>query len=140
MIYLAQTDTTAGFLSRDFRELNRLKERGENQPCLIATSKFSILKTLVRVPNKFKNCVRRARKTTFLYPNLKAVRVVKECKHAKFLDAHGWFYSTSANLSGQNFDENWARGVADVIVDNKFYEKCSSKILKVSIRNIKRLR
>lgn len=140
MIYLAQTDTTAGFLSKDYRELNRIKGRDEDKPCLITTSKFSELKTLVRVPDKFKNLVRRARKTTFLYPNLKAIRVVKDCPHAKFLDIHGWLYSTSANLSGEKFDEIWARSVADKVVDNEFKESASSKIYKISNKKIKKLR
>ena len=140
MIYLAQTDTTAGFLSRDFGEINRVKERPLEKPCLITTSKFSVLQTLVRVPSKFKNRVRKSRKTTFLYPNSKAIRVVKDCRHAKFLDMHGWLYSSSANLNGAKFDESWARSVADEVVDEKFHESAASKILKVSIRNIKRLR
>ena len=140
MIYLAQTDTTAGFLSKDYKELNIIKGRSEDQPCLIATSKFSELKKIARTPNKFKNLVRRARKITFLYPNLKAIRVVKDSKHAKFLDIHGWLYSTSANLSGMKFDEIWARSVADEIVDSEFKENASSKIYKISKRNLKRLR
>lgn len=140
MIYLAQTDTTAGFLSKDFKEINRLKNRPLHKPCLITTSKFSELKTLVRVPNKFKNLVRRARKTTFLYPNLKAVRVVKECEHAKFLEKNGWFYSSSANLSSEKFDEAWARSVSDVIVDDEFKEQASSKIYKLSKTNLKKIR
>ncbi|MDO5045221.1 Sua5 YciO YrdC YwlC family protein [Campylobacter sp.] len=140
MIYLAQTDTTAGFLSKDFNEINRLKNRPLHKPCLITTSKFSELKTLARVPDKFKNLVRRARKTTFLYPNLKAIRVVKDCEHAKFLDKNGWFYSSSANLSNQKFDEIWARSVADIIVDDEFKEQASSKIYKLSKTNLKKIR
>lgn len=140
MIYLAQTDTTAGFLSRDFGEINRVKERPLEKPCLITTSKFSVLQTLVRVPVKFKNRVRRARKTTFLYPNGKAVRVVKGCAHERFLQKFGWLYSSSANSNGAKFDESWARSVADEVVDEEFHESTASKILKVSIRNIKRLR
>lgn len=69
MIFLAQTDTTAGFLSKDFRELNRAKRREQDQPCVLTTAKFSELKNFVRVPQKFKNFVRRAKKTTFIYAN-----------------------------------------------------------------------
>ena len=69
MIFLAQTDTTAGFLSKDYKELNRAKRREEDQPCVLATAKFSELKNFVRVPQKFKNFVRRAKKTTFIYAN-----------------------------------------------------------------------
>lgn len=140
MIYLAQTDTTAGFLSKNLQELNAIKNRPLNKPCLITTSKFKELLKITRIPNKFKNRIRRSKKTTFLYPNLKAVRVVKEHPHTKFLDTYGWFYSTSANLHGQNFNEAWAKGVADVIVDDKFSQNSSSKIFKVSNCNIKCLR
>lgn len=69
MIFLAQTDTTAGFLSKDYKELNRAKRREQDQPCVLATAKFSELKNFVRVPQKFKNFVRRAKKTTFIYAN-----------------------------------------------------------------------
>ena len=69
MIFLAQTDTTAGFLSKDYKELNRAKKREQDQPCVLATAKFSELKNFVRVPQKFKNFVRRAKKTTFIYAN-----------------------------------------------------------------------
>ena len=36
---------------------------------MLATAKFSELKNFVRVPQKFKNFVRRAKKTTFIYAN-----------------------------------------------------------------------
>ena len=139
MIYLVQTDTTAGFLSKDFREINALKRRPLNKPCLITTAKLSELKNLARVPAKFKNLVRRARKTTFLYPNTKAVRVVKECAHEEFLRQFDWFYSSSANLNGQNFDEEWARAAADEVVDQNFSQNASSKIYKISKTKIVRI-
>lgn len=69
MIFLAQTDTTAGFLSKDYKELNHAKRREQDQPCVLTTAKFSELKNFVRVPQKFKNFVRRAKKTTFIYAN-----------------------------------------------------------------------
>ncbi|MEE6565056.1 Sua5 YciO YrdC YwlC family protein, partial [Campylobacter coli] len=112
MIYLAQTDTTAGFLSKNLEEINALKGRAKDQPCLITSAKFDELKKIVRVPNQFKNWVHRAKKTTFIYPNNQAVRIVKDCKHAQFLEKMGCFYSSSANKHGQKFDELWARSVA----------------------------
>ena len=140
MIYLAQTDTTAGFLSKDFCEINALKRRAADKPCLITTAKLSELKNLARVPAKFKNLVRRARKTTFLYPNAKAVRVVKGCAHEEFLRKFDWLYSSSANLNGKNFDEEWARAAADEVVDQNFSQNASSKIYKISKTNLKRIR
>jgi len=112
-----------------------LEDMGSN-----AYTKLSELKNLARVPAKFKNLVRRARKTTFLYPNAKAVRVVKGCAHEEFLSKFDWLYSSSANLNGQNFDEAWAKEVADEIVDQNFSQNASSKIYKISKTNLKRIR
>ena len=92
------------------------------------------------MPAKFKNLVRRARKTTFLYQNFKAVRVVKDCAHEEFLGLFDWLYSSSANLNGQNFDETWARAAADEVVDQNFSQNASSKIYKISKTKILRIR
>lgn len=86
MIILVQTDTTAGFASKDLKEINEAKNRPVNTPCLITLSKFSVLKDFVRVPAKFKNFARRTKKTTIIYPNKKSFRVVQNGEYAKFLD------------------------------------------------------
>ena len=65
MIFLAQTDTTAGFLSKDFTELNQAKERPLNTPCVITLSKFKELKEFLRVPQIHKNRIRRSKKPHF---------------------------------------------------------------------------
>lgn len=140
MIYLAQTDTTAGFLSKNLEEINVLKGRDKNQPCLITSAKFSELKALARIPKSFKNLVRRSQKTTFIYPNTKAIRIVKECTHANFLSKNGYFYSSSANKHEKEFDEKWARSVADIILDENFYENTPSRILKISKNKIIKIR
>ena len=140
MIYLAQTDTTAGFLSKNYKEINHAKMRSEGKPCLITTAKFSVLNGLARAPKKYKNFIRRSRKTTFLYPNLKAIRVVKECEHEEFLSKFDWLYSSSANKNGMKFDEVWARSVADEIIDERFFEDTPSKIYKISKSKLKKIR
>ncbi|EFQ4564178.1 Sua5 YciO YrdC YwlC family protein [Campylobacter sp. BCW_6462] len=140
MIYLAQTDTTVGFLSKNLEEINALKDRDKNQPCLITSAKFCELKSLARIPKSFKNLVRRSKKTTFIYPNNQAIRIVKECKHANFLSKNGYFYSSSANKHGKEFDEEWARSVADIILDEKFFENIPSKILKLSKNKMIKIR
>lgn len=71
-IYLAQSDTTVGIFSKDYKKLNRLKQRDENQPCLISISSLDKLQSLVRVPSKHKKIIRRAKQKTFLYPNKQA--------------------------------------------------------------------
>lgn len=88
------------------------------------------VKSLARIPKSFKNLVRRSKKTTFIYPNNQAIRIVKECKHANFLSKNGYFYSSSANKHGKEFDEEWARSVADIILDEKFFRKYPIKNIK----------
>ncbi|MCR8679488.1 MULTISPECIES: Sua5/YciO/YrdC/YwlC family protein [Campylobacter] len=140
MIYLAQTDTTAGFLSQDLEKLNRVKNRPLNQPCLICVSQFSILKNISRVPKKYRNLVRRSKKTTFIYPNSQAIRVVKDHPHARLLDKLEWAYSTSANPHKKAFNIEFAVANADIIIDTKFTPAPASKIYKISKTNIKKIR
>lgn len=47
-------------------------------------------------------------------------------------------YSTSANISGGEFDEEFARQKADIIVEDSFNALKPSKIYKIS--NYKKLR
>lgn len=140
LIYLAQTDTTAGFLSQNLNKLNLLKGRDEKQPCLIAVAKFSVLRSFVRVPSKFKNMVRKSRQTSFLYPKKLALRVVKDSSHSHFLESMVWAYSTSANMHGHKFDKEWAKSVADVVVDNELKELKSSSIYRIGRVKVKRVR
>lgn len=140
MVYLAQTDTTVGFLSKDAKKINALKGRDENQPCLITTARLKELCTFARIPNNFKNYVRRNKKTTFIYANKQAVRVVKDCKHAEFLKKNGYFYSSSANKHGQKFDEKWAKSVVDFVLDDNFCENSPSSIKKFSKKRIFKIR
>ena len=140
MIYLAQTDTTAGFLSQNLSRLNAIKNRPLNQPCLICVSKFNELKNIARVPKKYKNQIRRSKKTTFIYPNLQAIRVVKNHPHAGLLDRLGWAYSTSANPHKQGFCLDFAIANADIIVDTEFIPSTPSKIYKISRNAIKKIR
>lgn len=67
MLYLAQTDTTAGFLSKDEREINKAKGRTLQTPCILTMSSLKELASLVRVPKAHKNLVRKAKKTSFIY-------------------------------------------------------------------------
>ena len=141
-IYLAQTDTTVGFLSRDFKKLNKIKKRDINKKVLIEVDSLTTLKNFVRVPNKFKKKVRRAKKTTFIYPKGDSFRVVKDKNHLKFLKKFKWMYSTSANLSGKKFDKLWAFKVVDIVVEDKrgFFEGKPSTIYKVNNYKIKKIR
>lgn len=141
-IYLAQTDTTAGFLSKDFKILNEAKKRDLNTPCIITMAEFKELCLHVRVPNIFKNYIRKAKNISFIYPNGKSCRVVKCQSHAKFLKKHKWLYSTSANITCKGFDENYAKMVADeIITDNRgFFEAKASLMLRVNKRKMQKVR
>jgi tRNA A37 threonylcarbamoyladenosine synthetase subunit TsaC/SUA5/YrdC len=141
-IYLAQTDTTVGFLSQNKEKLNSLKNRPLNQPILREVDSLETLKSFVRAPKMHKKRVRRSKKTTFIFPNGESFRVVKDNKHLEFLKKFKWMYSTSANLHGKSFNEEWAKEAADVIVEDKrgFFEGKASNIYKLSKTKIKKLR
>jgi len=140
MIYLTQTDTTVGLLSKNKEELNKIKKRELNKPILKEVDSLSTLKEFVRVPKNFRKIVRRAKKTTFIYPNKDSFRVVKDENHLRFLKKFKWMYSTSANLHKKKFDKNWAFSVADVIVGSEFKEGKASTIIKIGKRKCKKLR
>jgi tRNA A37 threonylcarbamoyladenosine synthetase subunit TsaC/SUA5/YrdC len=141
-IFLAQTDTTVGLLSKNKKKLNKLKNRDENKPILIEVDSLDTLKSFVRAPKKHKKLIRRAKKTTFIYPNNKSFRVVKDSLHLEFLKKFKWLYSTSANEHKKEFDLNWAIKKADIIVEDKrgFFVSTPSKIYKLSKTKIKRVR
>ncbi len=141
-IYLTKTDTTVGFLSQDYKKLNKIKKRALNKKNLIEVDRLNTLKNFTRVPDKFKKQIRRAKKTTFIYPNGNSYRVVKDERHLEFLQKFKWMYSTSANLSGEKFDKKWAFKMSDIIVEDKegFFEGEASSIFKINNYKIKRVR
>jgi tRNA A37 threonylcarbamoyladenosine synthetase subunit TsaC/SUA5/YrdC len=141
-VYLVQTDTTVGFVSQDKRRLNIIKGRNPSQPCLVCVPTCKELLLKARVPNKFKNRVRRAKKTTFLYPNHEAVRVVHEPIHRAFLEKLGWAYSTSANPTKEAFDIEYAKQKADEIIEDRrgFFEDKASALWKLGLKRARRLR
>lgn len=143
MIYLAQTDTTVGFLSTDLKVLNKIKKRELNQKVLTAVSSFKYLKTLTRIPNKYKNMVRRSTKKSFIYPNNSSYRVIpRQSLHSNLIGKYRYLYSTSANEKDKGYDENFAINSVACIVYNKdkFSQKMASEIFKISNHNIKKLR
>ena len=141
LVYLVQTDTTVGFVSQNREKLNTIKGRSKNQPCLKCVPDFKNLLLHVRVPKKFKRVVRYSNKTTLLYPNSEAIRVVKEPKHSELLEDFGWVFSTSANPTNKPYSEEFAKNSADVVVlDGQFCQNEPSKMLKVGIEKIRRIR
>ena len=142
LVYLAQTETTAGFLSQNAEALSRIKNRPSGKSFLISVDSLSTLRTFTRVPKNHKNHVRRANKTTFAYPCGLAIRVVKDEEHLQFLRKFKWSYSTSSNLSGKGFDEAFATEKADVILFTckGFFEDKPSSIFRLGKRKMRKLR
>ncbi len=139
-IYLVQTDTTVGLVSQNKEALARIKQREPNKPFIITTAGCLELKKLTRVPKKQRKSIRRAKKTTFIYPHKNlAVRVVHNGDYYDFLKLFGWAYSTSANKAGELFDIEFARSVADEIIGDDFEESAPSKIIKLG-KKMKRVR
>ena len=138
-IYLVQTDTIAGLVCANKDRLNKIKGSKSNKKLLMNVSSFKELKSITRVPNMFKNIIRRAKKTTFIYPNSKAIRVVNSGAYYEFLKNFKSLYSTSANKSGGDFDFKWADLVSDVTIYNgDFTDKEPSKIIKLNQKKLKK--
>ena len=142
-VYLVQTDTTVGFLSADDKKLSYIKKRDQKQKILQVVDSFKTLKTKIRVPKTKKNFVRRSKLSTFIYSNGLSFRVInKDSKHQKFIKKFGCLYSTSANITKQSFDKDFAIKSSDVVVYNKdgFSQEKSSLIYKINNNKIKRIR
>lgn len=142
LIYLVQTDTTVGFLSKNPISLSGAKKRDPKKKILEAVDSFRTLQSLQRVPNKFKKFVRNASKTTFIYPNQKAFRVVTQKNHLYFLKKFHSLYSTSANETGKNFDFSYAFQKCDAVLFSKeeLHQSAGSMILKISHTKMRKIR
>jgi tRNA A37 threonylcarbamoyladenosine synthetase subunit TsaC/SUA5/YrdC len=139
-LYLTPSDTTIGFLCQDAARLDRVKRRPSGHPYLVALPSLRALAAAVRVPLPFRRQVRRARRTTFIYPNGRSYRLVRDRRHLLLLRRLGWAFSTSANLSGHPYDEAWAREQADVIVEPLGRPAAPSRILKLGRGRARRIR
>jgi len=139
-VFLTQTDTTIGFVSQDANRLSTIKNRPSYKYYIKAVDSLETLKSFTRVPSKYKNRVRRANKTTFIMPNKNSYRVIKDKQHLLLINRLKWAYTTSANLSNKDYDESFAREVADVIVEPLNSKQISSSIYRLGNINIKRIR
>ena len=141
-VFLIQTDTTVGLLSKDRIRLAFIKKRDIKKPFLKSMATFCELKKETRIPPKFKKLVRRKKRTTFVYPNSKAIRVVHDTRHRRFLKRFGWMYSTSANKTGCKFDFSYIKDRVDIIVyeAKDFTQESSSSLLKLGRKKMRRIR
>jgi len=143
LIYLTQTDTTVGFLSSDDKKLSGAKQRDSQQKILQVVNSFQKLTTQVRVPQKHKKFIRRAKTSTFIYPNQLAFRVVGiASNHQNFLRKFNVMYSTSANKTKNTFNKDYAIDKSDIVVYTKkqFQENRASSIYKLNKKKKKKIR
>lgn len=143
LVYLVQTDTTVGFSSSSDERLSDVKQRPRSKKILHTADSFKTLKTQTRIPKKHRKFVRRSKRTTFIYPNLKSFRVVStKSSFYDFIHKFGLLYSTSANLTGAKFQKEFAHNACDVVVidKNNFSETTASKIYILSKTSKVRIR
>ena len=140
LVFLTQTDTTIGFVSQNADRLSEIKQRPPHKHYIKAVNSLDTLKTFARVPQIHKNRVRRAKKTTFIMPNGNSYRVIKDKHHILLLNRLKWAYTTSANLSGDAYDETFARKMADVIIEPIKKTAKPSSIYKLGKCSKKRIR
>ena len=140
-LFLTQTDTTIGFISQDPNKIDLAKRRLPNKHYIRAVDSLKTLQKFSRVPHKYKNRVRRSKRTTFIMPNGLSFRVIKDCKHNLLLDRVEWAYTSSANLSGFEYDKVYAREATEVIVKFPSHTKReASKIYYLGTHRIKSIR
>ena len=140
-LYLTQTDTTIGFVSQDPSKIDQAKKRLPDKHYIRVVNSLETLKTFTRVPQRHKNRVRRSIRTTFIFPQGESFRVVKDTKHNLLLDRVKWLYSSSANLSGSVYDEEYAKKMTEVIVSfPKGDSREASTIYRLGHRSIKSVR
>ena len=145
-LFLAQTDTTAGFLSASKERICEAKNRPLNQGMLIEASALAQVKRISRIPRILGRKMRCAKKTTFIFPNNHSFRVVGDFApyraHHRFLSNVGALYSSSANEGGKKFDYDFAESCAEVVVlDRREICECApSQIFRVRKNKIRKFR
>jgi len=139
-VFLTQTDTTIGFVSQNSKKLTAIKQRAPHKHYIKAVNNLQTLKSFTRVPSMHKNRLRRTKKTTFIMPNGLSYRVVRDKHHLLLLNRLKWAYTTSANLSNEAYDEDFARKSADVVIEPLMQIQQASNIYKLGKSTLKRIR
>ena len=137
-LFLTNTDTTIGLLSKDKERLDRAKKRLPNKSYIQALPSLASIKK--RVPKKFRREVRVAKKSTFILSKEYSFRVIKDKRHNLLINRLSWAYTTSANQSGKDFDYTFAYSRADIIIYPLSKPKTPSSIYKLGKIKQKRLR
>lgn len=141
-VILAQTDTTVGFLSQDAQRLYDIKSRPALKPFIKVYKDFTSLKNdSKRIFKNRRSYIRRSKKTTFVIDGF-SFRVAPTTLNSQILKKTPWFYSTSANKSGENFQRGFCESKADIIIENvdSLKEKESSALIEINRVKRRRLR
>ena len=139
-VFLTQTDTTIGFVSQNAERITAIKQRPPHKHYIKAVNSLQTLTQSTRVPNMHKNRVRRSKKTTFIMSNGQSYRVIQDKHHLLLLDRLKWAYTSSANLSGESYDEDFAKKAADAIIEPLTGAKQASHIYKLGQKALRRIR
>jgi len=139
-VFLTRTDTTIGFVSQNAEKLTRIKQRPPYKHYIKAVNSLKTLQAFTRIPAVHKNRVRRAKRSTFIMPDGYSYRIVRDKQHLLLLNRLSWAYTTSANLSGQPYDEDFAKKAADVVITPLNEQSKASKIYTLNNHTLKRIR
>ena len=69
-----------------------------------------------RIPQKYKNLIRRSKKTSFIVGDFSFRVIDKQSDHFRFISKFDYVYSSSANLHNKSFDFDVAFELCDVCV------------------------
>ena len=134
IIYLAQTDSIAGFLCSNQSKINEIKNRDLSTKNIMAISSFARIKQIKnfpRIPQKHKNLVRRSKKTSFIVGDFSFRVIDKQSNHFRFINKFDYMYSSSANLHNESFDFDIAFRLCDVCVFGKNKINSQNKASKI---------
>jgi len=141
-VILAQTDTTVGFASQNYRQLSTIKSRPSSKPFIKVYNNFStFLNDKNRVPHSQKSFVRRSKKTTFIIQN-NAFRINSLTISSQVQRNMDYYYSTSANEKDKSFERVFCEQKVDIIIEDKngLHENSSSILLKINNKRKRRIR
>ena len=137
-LFLTNTDTTIGFISKSKEALDIAKNRPSDKKYIQALPSLKTLKK--RVPNIHKKRVRRASKTTFIIDKNYSFRIVKDKNHNLLLKRLKKAYTSSANESGKEYNYSYASEKADIIVYPLNKISSPSQILKLGKVKLQKIR
>ena len=137
-LFLTNTDTTIGFISKSKEALDIAKNRPNDKKYIQAIPYLKTIKK--RIPNLHKKRVRKAKKTTFIIDKNYSFRIIKDKNHNLLLNRLKEAYTSSANESGKEYNYNYASSKADIIVYPLNKISMPSQILKLGKTKLKRIR